>query len=58
MLPVELPLTPSSPNCLAWSADGEIAIAAGEDVHLLVKIGQNNSRHCSTNWNLDTSSQA
>lgn len=36
MLPVELPLVPSSLNCLAWSGDGELAIAAREDIHLLV----------------------
>ena len=33
---VELTFYPSSPHSLAWSDDGELAIAAGEYIHLLV----------------------
>jgi hypothetical protein len=33
---VELNVYPSCYNCLAWSADGEIALAAGEYVQILV----------------------
>lgn len=33
-----LPIFPSCPNCLAWSDDGELAIAAGEFVQVLVCI--------------------
>ena len=37
MLPlVHLPVQPSSQDCLAWSSDGELAIAAGEEVYLLI----------------------
>lgn len=37
MLPdVQLSFHPSTINCLAWSDDGELAIAAGEYVHILV----------------------
>ncbi|RHZ65394.1 hypothetical protein CDV55_101267 [Aspergillus turcosus] len=32
---VELTVSPSCYNCLAWSADGEIALAAGEYVQIL-----------------------
>ena len=33
---IHLPIQPSIPDCLAWSADGELAIAAGEEVYLLI----------------------
>ncbi|PYI02357.1 hypothetical protein BO78DRAFT_410668 [Aspergillus sclerotiicarbonarius CBS 121057] len=33
--PLELPLFPSCYDCLAWSADGELAIAAGEYIQIL-----------------------
>ncbi|PYH88873.1 hypothetical protein BO71DRAFT_337885 [Aspergillus ellipticus CBS 707.79] len=33
--PLELPLYPSCYDCLAWSADGELAIAAGEHIQIL-----------------------
>ncbi|PYH79222.1 hypothetical protein BO82DRAFT_340783 [Aspergillus uvarum CBS 121591] len=33
--PLELPLFPSCSDCLAWSADGELAIGAGEYVQVL-----------------------
>ncbi|PYH46992.1 uncharacterized protein BP01DRAFT_372838 [Aspergillus saccharolyticus JOP 1030-1] len=33
--PLELPQFPSCSDCLAWSADGELAIAAGEFVQVL-----------------------
>lgn len=33
---VQLPFFPSTTDCLAWSEDGELAIAAGEYVHILV----------------------
>lgn len=37
MLPrVHIPVRPSSEECLAWSPDGELAIAAGEEVYLLI----------------------
>jgi hypothetical protein len=36
--PVEFQLSPSCYDCLAWSADGELAIAAGEYVHILVSF--------------------
>ena len=32
--PVRIPVQPSSQDCLAWSPDGELAVAAGEEVHL------------------------
>lgn len=32
---VELPIQPNTVNCLTWSEDGELAIAAGEFVHIL-----------------------
>ncbi len=36
MLPnVQLPFHPDTINCLAWSNDGELAVAAGEFVHIL-----------------------
>ncbi|KAL8942935.1 MAG: hypothetical protein Q9211_001185 [Gyalolechia sp. 1 TL-2023] len=35
---VKLPFHPTAPDCLAWSEDGELAIAAGEFVHILVLI--------------------
>lgn len=36
MLPdVELLFRPNIVDCLAWSEDGELAIAAGEFVHIL-----------------------
>lgn len=34
--PVELQLTPSCNDCLAWSEDGDLAVAAGEYVHTLL----------------------
>ncbi|KAB8234360.1 uncharacterized protein BDW43DRAFT_60238 [Aspergillus alliaceus] len=33
--PVELQLFPSCYDCIAWSEDGEIAVAAGEYVHII-----------------------
>ncbi|PWY75331.1 hypothetical protein BO94DRAFT_589134 [Aspergillus sclerotioniger CBS 115572] len=33
--PLELPLFPSCYDCLSWSADGELAIAAGEYIQIL-----------------------
>ena len=33
---VQIPLFPTTTNCLAWSGDGELAIATGEYVHILV----------------------
>lgn len=42
MLPLaHIPVQPSSQDCLAWSLDGELAVAAGEEVYLL--IPQNDS---------------
>ncbi|KAL9006739.1 MAG: hypothetical protein Q9188_000517 [Gyalolechia gomerana] len=35
---VKLPFHPTATDCLAWSEDGELAIAAGEFVHILVPI--------------------
>ena len=34
--PVHIPVQPSSQDCLAWSPDGELAVAAGEEVYLLI----------------------
>ncbi|KAM5483705.1 hypothetical protein MaudMau93_006212 [Microsporum audouinii] len=34
--PLELRSYPSCSNCLSWSADGEVAVAAGEIVYVLV----------------------
>ena len=34
--PVQIPVQPSSQDCLAWSPDGELAVAAGEEVYLLI----------------------
>ena len=37
MLPsVQIPVQPSSTDSLAWSSDGELAVAAGEEVYLLI----------------------
>ena len=37
MIPkLQIPVQPSPQNCLAWSVDGELAIAAGEEVYLLI----------------------
>ena len=36
LLPVCIPVQPSSQDCLAWSQDGELAVAAGEEVYLLI----------------------
>lgn len=37
MLPLaHIPVQPSSQDCLSWSLDGELAIAAGEEVYLLI----------------------
>ncbi|KAL8944884.1 MAG: hypothetical protein Q9216_000174 [Gyalolechia sp. 2 TL-2023] len=33
---VKLPFHPTATDCLAWSEDGELAIAAGEFVHILI----------------------
>lgn len=34
---IELPFHPSTTNCLAWNQDdGQLALAAGEYVHILV----------------------
>lgn len=34
--PAQIPVQPSSQDCLAWSSDGELAVAAGEEVYLLI----------------------
>ena len=34
---VPIPVLPSTTNSMVWSEDGEIAVAAGEYVHLLVR---------------------
>lgn len=34
---VNLKLFPSCYDCLSWSADGELAVAAGEYIHVLVR---------------------
>lgn len=33
---LEVPFVPSATDCLSWSEDGELAIAAAEYVHILV----------------------
>lgn len=35
--PVELPIYPQSFDALAWSPDGELAVAAGEQIQILVR---------------------
>ncbi|KAJ9299846.1 hypothetical protein DTO271G3_2730 [Paecilomyces variotii] len=35
MEPIELQLFPSCHECLSWSQDGELAVAAGEYIHIL-----------------------
>jgi hypothetical protein len=34
---LELQVFPSSYNCISWSEDGEIAVATGEYVQVLVR---------------------
>jgi hypothetical protein len=34
---ISIPALPLEPDCLDWSADGEIAVAAGETVQVLVR---------------------
>ena len=34
--PVELTTSPSCFNCVSWSSDGDLAVAGGEYVHILV----------------------
>ena len=34
--PAHIPVQPLCQNCLAWSQDGELAVAAGEEVYLLL----------------------
>ncbi|KAL4926409.1 uncharacterized protein BDV17DRAFT_299784 [Aspergillus undulatus] len=55
--PIELQVFPSSYNCIAWSEDGELAIATGEYVQVLTpKVPSNKetngttSHFPSTNW--------
>lgn len=36
--PVEFKLSPSCFECLSWSGDGEVAIAGGDHVQILVSI--------------------
>lgn len=36
--PLELPLFPSCYDCLSWSEDGELAIAAGDYIQILVSV--------------------
>ncbi|MCJ1470133.1 hypothetical protein MMC07_008778 [Pseudocyphellaria aurata] len=55
MLPdVELLFHPNTIHCLAWSDDGELAIAAGEYVHILVPRrhgpGKNHGKSPSDPW--------
>ena len=40
MLPqIHIPIQPSCHDCLAWSRDGELAVAAGEEVYLFIPCG-------------------
>ncbi|KAL4911753.1 transcription factor IIIC subunit delta N-term-domain-containing protein [Aspergillus aurantiobrunneus] len=57
LAPLELQVFPSSYNCISWSEDGEIAVAAGEYVHVLTpKISSEKDQNrtsfhlSSTNW--------
>lgn len=45
---LDLNLYPSCYNCLSWSDDGELAVAAGDTVHLQVHSLKTN-RQCPTN---------
>lgn len=48
---IRLPFHPTTTDCLAWSEDGELAVAANEFVHVLVLIKQ-------TSKSIDPYSQA
>lgn len=37
LTPIELQLLPSCFEALSWSPDGELAVAAGENVQILVR---------------------
>lgn len=41
LTPVELQLLPSCFEALSWSSDGELAVAAGEHVQILVRAINN-----------------
>lgn len=43
---VPLPFTPSVANCMTWSTDGELAIATGEYVHILVCSNSKTLGYC------------
>ena len=42
MSSIELSLFPSCLGAVDWSPDGELAVAAGEQVHILVRVISNN----------------
>ncbi|GFN18397.1 hypothetical protein AtubIFM56815_000124 [Aspergillus tubingensis] len=54
--PLELPLFPSCYDCLSWSEDGELAIAAGDHVQILTpknaaeRLGHDTSQSPINNW--------
>ncbi|PLB49984.1 hypothetical protein P170DRAFT_463308 [Aspergillus steynii IBT 23096] len=55
--PVELQLFPSCLSCLAWSEDGELAVAAGENIQILTPKKTNEdteagSRRKPSAWNI------
>ena len=47
---VPLPFTPTVAHCITWSSDGELAVAAGEFVHILVCF--NHAGICGSNTDL------
>ncbi|KAL4816766.1 transcription factor IIIC subunit delta N-term-domain-containing protein [Aspergillus spinulosporus] len=47
--PIELQVFPSSYDCISWSEDGDIAVAAGEYVHILTpKVSPENEANGTT----------
>lgn len=51
---VELQLSPSCYSCLSWSEDGELAMAAGEYVQILVSAPNPTNQTHSTHAHTDT----
>ncbi|KAJ5087077.1 hypothetical protein NUU61_008384 [Penicillium alfredii] len=53
-IPVEVSSSPSCHDALAWSSDGELAVATGEYVHILTPKSPDNGEHDGTadGWNL------
>lgn len=54
---VELNLTPSCLDCMSWSADGDLAVASGELVHVLVSSSSSWLRPLATLQTLNNSDE-